>query len=390
MTDSAARGVQPIEVRSLGLDELFYRIRDAVIVGDAGTGRVLLWNDAAVRLFGYTAAEAIGLTIEDLVPASLKAAHRRGLERFAQTGHGALVDSSQIVELPAVRKDGAEIIVELSLTPLESERLPGRYAMAVVRDVTERRHAEKRVQEALELERDVTRRLRDLDELKNVFVATVAHDVRSPMAAIIGFAEMLRDASDRLDEPGRERALEAILRSARSVVRLVEDVLQVAALDSGELPYNIEPVDLPPIARRAVDEAQAAHPETRFAVELDDEAARVSADPERLWQILTNLIANAARFSPPAGVVVVSARRAANAMIEVGVSDSGPGIPERERPRLFEKFARLDTEPREGVPRGTGLGLYLCRALVEAQGGRIWLDGSVERGATFRFTLPAA
>lgn len=119
-----------------------FRTHDAVVVTGASDGRVVLWNDAAVRVFGYGRDEALGLLIEDLVPDSHKAAHRAGLERYARDGHGDLIDSGAAVELPAVHKDGRSLSIELSLTPLRPAALPGRYAMAIVRDVTERKHLE--------------------------------------------------------------------------------------------------------------------------------------------------------------------------------------------------------------------------------------------------------
>ncbi len=136
-----------IEPAAVGLGKLFSTIRDAVVVGDPETGRIVLWNDAAERMFGYTAKEAVGSFMEMLVPDSLKERHRDGLRHYADTGQGSLVDSGEVAEVPAIRKDGSEIIVELTLTPIENVQEPGRFAMAVVRDITDRKMLEAQMRE---------------------------------------------------------------------------------------------------------------------------------------------------------------------------------------------------------------------------------------------------
>jgi len=132
-----------VEPAQLGLGKVFSRARDAIIVAEASLGRIVLWNDAAAQMFGYTPEEAFGLLVEDLVHPSFKRQHRAGLAAYGRTGHGALIDSGMQVELPAVRKDGRELWVELSLTPLDVDGVPGPYAMAIVRDVTERKESDR-------------------------------------------------------------------------------------------------------------------------------------------------------------------------------------------------------------------------------------------------------
>jgi len=131
-----------LEASQLGLGHLFYRTRDAIVIGEASTGRIVVWNDAAIELFGYDADEAIGLLIENLVPESMRDDHRRGMARFAHGGQGRLIGANEPVELRALRKDGSEIWVELSLTPASAEGVPGRFAMAIVRNVTGRKALE--------------------------------------------------------------------------------------------------------------------------------------------------------------------------------------------------------------------------------------------------------
>lgn len=145
MPDSSSdprRKVVALEPRQLGLGEVFYRTSDAVVVAEATVGRVVLWNEAAARLFGYSTDEGLGLLIEDLIPEELKTRHRSGLTRYGRDGGGALIDSGAFVELPAVHRDGHDLFVQMSLTSLGVPRAPGRYVMAIVRDVTERKQLE--------------------------------------------------------------------------------------------------------------------------------------------------------------------------------------------------------------------------------------------------------
>ena len=161
--------------RDLGIGRLFKTVRDAVIVADADTGRIVLWNPAAEETFGYAAAEALGMSVEELVPDYLRARHRAGMARYRDTGHGPYIDSNAALDLPAVRKTGEEIRVELTLSPIEPEReaaAEGRFVLAIVRDTTDRKRAEEEVRRLnAELEERVkerTSRLEaTLDELRS-------------------------------------------------------------------------------------------------------------------------------------------------------------------------------------------------------------------------------
>jgi PAS domain S-box-containing protein len=132
----------------LGLGRVFDTLSDAVVVAEAGDGRVAYWNDASESLFGYERAEAIGMALEDLMPPRIREMHRAGLARYNRTGHGGYVDTSKPVELPALHRDGHEIDIELTLSPLNEVDLPGRFVMAIVRDITERRHAEEELRQS--------------------------------------------------------------------------------------------------------------------------------------------------------------------------------------------------------------------------------------------------
>jgi signal transduction histidine kinase len=239
----------------------------------------------------------------------------------------------------------------------------------------------------LEDERRTTARLRELDQLKNEFVGVVAHDLRSPMTVIAGYVDTVLQRWDVLPDDMKRELLAVASRNTRRLSVLVEDVLQVARIESGDFPYEIKPFDLAALVARTVDEMTAARPERPVRAVVDPALPRVRGDEDRLWRVLTNLVSNAQKFSPDGEPVVVSAG-ACGDYAEVRVADRGPGIAPEDMPRLFGKFSRLASSP-DGE-KGTGLGLYICKALVEAQGGQIGAESRVGSGTTMRFTVPLA
>lgn len=348
-----------------GVGKLFDVIREAVVVADADTERIVMWNPAASAIFGYSLEEALSLPLHALVPEQLRSPHRRGIARYRETGHGPLIDQQTVLELPALHKDGHEIRIEFSLTPIDNLVTGGRYAMAIIRDVTERV---------------------ELDRMKNDFVAMIAHDLRSPMSVLIGLSETLQTRWERLEDSQRAALLQAMGGAVSGLDRLVQDVLQVARLESGQFSYELKPFDLGSLVERTVREVQEAEDPGPVGLTLPKSLPPALGDERRNWQILTNLLSNARKFSPPgAGIHVEVARR--GSMLQVSVRDEGIGIEEAHLSRLFSKFSRL-TDRGEGPVGGTGLGLFICKSLVEAQGGEISVISSPGRGSTFTYTIP--
>jgi signal transduction histidine kinase len=239
----------------------------------------------------------------------------------------------------------------------------------------------------LEDERETTARLRELDALKNEFVGVVAHDLRSPMTVIAGYVDTVLQRWDDLPDEMKRDLLGVASRNTKRLSVLVEDVLQVARIESGDFPYEIAPFDLGALVCRTVDEMNAARDDRNVVADVPADLPTALGDEDRQWRVLTNLISNAQKFSPPEYPIRVSVSVAGD-LLEVRVSDRGPGIPPEDLPRLFGKFSRLATP--SGGEKGTGLGLYICRALVEAQGGEIGADSHVGTGTTLRYTVPRA
>jgi signal transduction histidine kinase len=228
-----------------------------------------------------------------------------------------------------------------------------------------------------------------LERLKSDFVSTVSHELRTPLAAIYGAALTLRRDDVRLSEPQRSGLLEVIAGEADRLARIVNDILWASRLESGTMPTTIQACDAVELANGIVEAARSYVPpniELRF--EAPEATPPLAADPDKVRQVLGNLVENAVKYSPDGGDVAVSVS-AVGERIRFSVRDEGLGVPPDEQRRIFEKFYRLDPQLSRGVG-GTGLGLYICRELVERMGGRIWVESNGDRGSEFLFELPAA
>ncbi|MCW2962031.1 MAG: histidine kinase [Thermoleophilia bacterium] len=241
----------------------------------------------------------------------------------------------------------------------------------------------------LERERDANERLRQVDQLKSEFVAMVAHDLRTPMSVISGFADMIRTRWDDMPDERKLELLQLISHNTHSLSEFVEDVLQVAQMESGEFRYDAAPFDPRTVVQRIVRDMEIAHPEIKLVIESPPELPAALGDAERNWQILTNLVSNAMKFSAGAPCIHVQLRTLPEeGAVAIAVRDEGVGISTEDMPRLFRRFSRVG--PTRLTVAGTGLGLYIVKTMVEAQGGRIWVTSEPGQGSTFTYTLPLA
>jgi PAS domain S-box-containing protein len=372
-----------LEPWQLNLGQLFGKVRDAVVVANADSGRIELWNPAAERLLGYTAAEAVGQLIEIIVPERLRRAHRKGLTRFLATGHGAVIDSDQPRELPARAKSGEEIPVELTLSPVEGASVGGTYVIAIIRDVRER-HARSRLQE------ETIERLERLDALKDRYISFLSHELRTPIQAIMGFGNIMEDELVGPLSPEQQACIANILAGSEVLLSLVNDLLDMSLIQAGSFALDLQEIDIGPIVERVLEIlaplADLKH--QRFAWSPPAGEVPVIADHQRVGQMLMNLVNNAIKFSPEGGEIRVQARREDETLV-CEVVDSGAGIAPEDLQELFKPFSRLSAEQGARVP-GTGLGLSIVKELVSAHGGTVGVRSTVGKGSSFWFTLPAA
>ncbi len=228
-------------------------------------------------------------------------------------------------------------------------------------------------------------RLQEFDRLKSEFVAMVAHDFRSPLMAIRGFAEMVLEDSD-LGADNRKQFVQTIINETDDLARLATDTFLITQMETGHFTYMWSEIDLGPFILDAIARGRADHP---VGLDVPPGLPRVTADPERLRQLLTNLVSNAVKYSPGGDSVLVRARQPAGGHVQIDVVDHGLGVPSDQMGRLFQKFERVRTEQHSRIA-GTGLGLYICRLIVEGHGGRIWAESEPGLGSTFSVLLPLA
>jgi len=347
---------------------------DDAIISKTLDGTVVTWNKSAERLFGYSAAEMVGQSIRRIVPDDRQAEEDHVL---ASVARGETIDHFVTVRQ---RKDGSHVPISLTVSPIHdgNGRVIG--ASKIARDVTERVRADEERRRLLDSARDASR-------LKDEFLATLSHELRTPLNAIVGYTRMMQ--AGLLSTDKQAAAIDTVVRNARSLTQIVEDVLDVSRIVSGKLRLNIQAVALSEIAREAVETAQPAADAKgiRLDMILDPEGTVVSGDSDRLRQVLWNLCSNAVKFSKRDGRVQVRVGRV-NSNVEVEVVDDGIGIAPDFLPHLFERFSQADGTASR-LHSGLGLGLAISRHLIELQGGRIWAySAGLGTGATFRIELP--
>ncbi|WP_018681503.1 GAF domain-containing sensor histidine kinase [Actinokineospora enzanensis] len=341
---------------------------DAFVATDA-TGVITAWNPAAQRMFGWTPAEVTGRPLTELIiPTHLADAHARGLVRRATTGEARL--SADLVQVPARRRDGSELLVELSLAEFTWQG--ERRFHAFLRDVTEREAARQRLARA-------NAELAAANDELDRFTAIVAHDLKSPLAAISGYAEVLTELAHTREQ---ERPLSAITRAATRMNSMIEDLLHYA--HASHEPLRRRPVDLNTLIDDLTTEIDAAG--TRVEI-THGPLPLVDAHPTLLRQVMANLLGNAVKYVAPEVEPCVRVYGEEDAdWVTIRITDNGIGISPEGREQVFALFHR---EPTAGEYKGTGIGLSTCRRIVERHGGTIWVEPAPTGGTTVVFTLPA-
>ena len=230
--------------------------------------------------------------------------------------------------------------------------------------------------------------LLELNELKNKFLGIAAHDLRNPLAVFSGFTELLHKGSAGPLSPRQERMLDMMDQTAQRMLALINDLLDISVIESGRLELRKEVASISGILENchAANDIIARDKEIELELEIEPGLPPAHLDPERINQILSNLVGNAIKFSP-SGTVITLGVRSSGDVVEISVADQGPGIPEDELPKLFGEFQRGSTRATAGET-STGLGLAIAKRMVEAHGGTIRADSVVGRGSTFTFTLP--
>ena len=343
-------------------------------------GIVTSWNGAAQQMFGYTPAEAIGRHITFLIPEERRDEETMILSRVRR---GERIEH---FETERVSKDGRHVAISLSVSPVRGRHGEVVGASKIARDISERLRADAERARLVMSERSARERAESASRAKDEFVAMISHEMRSPLNAILGWAQMLRQAP--LDTLTAARALDSIDRNARAQVQLLDDLLDISRAITGKLRVAMRPVDLRQSLQAALESIRPATEAKSITIHMHDErhGSVVTGDADRLQQIFWNLLSNAVKFTPKHGQITVTMRQT-NSQVETTVSDSGIGIAADFLPHVFERFAQAET--RTGKHGGLGLGLAIARQLVELHGGIISAaSGGEGQGATFIVKLP--
>ena len=333
---------------------------DAVFQVDARR-RVMDVNRAAVSLVGLARQAMVGRSIDELLhprPVDADAAWTGGWPRSARLRSVVRIPERQVWVRVA---DGREVPVMVTGTYQRdgAGQLTG--AVLVARDGSRRpQHAEEGIE----------------------VVSTVSHEIRSPLTSVRGYTSLLLNRWERLGDEQKRSMLEQVHHDAGRVTRLVTELLDISRLESGRLNLHRQLVDLGALVHGVLEKVRMMEPELEADVEFPGGFPRVYADPDKIEQVLTNLVENAAKYGSPKGMRITG--ETGDDTVSVAVTDRGGGIPTADLHRVFTKFFRR----AETRPTGTGLGLWISRGLVEAHGGTLVVDSEVGRGSTFRFTLP--
>ncbi len=363
--------VRPL--RSVALAE---RLRAAAIVETVPEGIVSVDGAATIRsfnrsaeiIFGYSEQEVLGRPVTLLMPERHREAHKQELERARSGGETRVIWKA--LETHGLRKDGREFPVELSLSTLKTAE--GMSFIGVIRDITER----KRAQEAVE-------------KLKADFMAMIVHDLRSPLSNLGGITSMLEEGLLGPVAEEQKKWLGKIGANVRNLIGLVNDFLDLSQLESGRIELTKEEVDLDQLIQTSLDNYFILAQDKKISLRkrVDPALTRITADPRRLDQVFGNLISNALKFTPTGGEIEVGVCLENEAQIKVWVSDTGVGIAPEEISQIFQKYRQTASGKNSGQ-KGTGLGLVICKMIVEAHRGKIWAESEEGKRTTFTFSLP--
>ena len=334
---------------------------DAVFQLDADR-RLRAANQAASALTGYSVEEMVGRTIDEILdPRRLdgQPVWVNGWHRSARLRSVVRIPE-QRVKLRAA--DGSEVTAMCT----------GRYT----------RDGNGRLRGVVLVLRHGARHRPPAEGIE--VISTVSHELRSPLTSVKGYTSLLLNRWERLGDEQKRMMLEQVHHDADRVTRLVTELLDISRLDSGRLHLRRQLVDIPSLVAAVTDKVRMTEPQLDVAVRFPPDFPRVFADPDKIEQVLTNLVENAAKYASPKGMSVEGA--SGNGEVSVSVRDRGDGIPPSDLPRVFSKFFRR----AETRPTGSGLGLWISRGLVEAHGGRLVAESVLGQGSTFRFTLPVA
>lgn len=323
-------------------------------------------NQALVTLTGWHHDRAVGRQHDEIIVW----ARQDSKCTFSQQVEAGWLDTPEprplYVQGELLRRNGSTVSVGITYAPLLTKSGKLLNIMAIVRDIT---------------------RFRESDVLKDTFISVVSHELKTPVAIIKGYAETLQRPQARYNAALMDEMLSAIAEETDRLAQLVDDLLDASRLQAGGLPLkDVEDADLREIAQRVVDRYRPRTKIHQLLMSFPEDFPVIRGDPQRLEQVLDNYVSNAIKYSPQGGDIIISGETTPADVI-VSVTDQGIGVPVEEQERIFDRFYRVES-PETRAVSGTGLGLYLTRAIVRAHGGRCWVKSAPGQGSSFYVALP--
>jgi PAS domain S-box-containing protein len=343
-------------------------------------GNILAWNEGARRNYGYTADEMVGKQNSRILHIPEDVASGR-VNTLLTT---ALNTGKAEGTFERVRKNGDRFTASVAVTLRRALNGKPIGFVLISKDITEQKQLEEQLRRKNEELEEQNRRVQEANRLKSEFLANMSHELRTPLNAIIGFSEVISDGKAGPTTSTQHEFLGDILSSGRHLLQLINDVLDLAKVESGRMDFYPESIDLPSIVGEARDTLRslAAKKEIEIATEIDSSLSNIVTDPAKLRQLLYNYLSNALKFTPDGGTVTVRIKADGDDYFLIEVEDSGIGISEDDLARLFVEFQQLDASTAKKY-QGTGLGLALTKRIVEAQGGQVGVRSTPGRGSTF-------
>ena len=353
---------------------LMDNVNDALITTDL-ENRIMGWNKAAEKLFGWTASEASGKIFSSLLVPDNSIADR---DKSDQNALNSMISTK--METVRLRKDGTKIDVSLTISPIlnEDKKIIG--LVDIIRDITEHKHAEKRLKEA-------NIELRRADEIKTQFLSVISHELRTPITPMNAQLQMMLAGYFGELTDKQKNSLEMIQRNTERLDRLISEVLDISKLEAGVMQFNLVPANLNEILENAVEtmKVQALNKNLKLTFK-EDKVPEVMIDKDRITQVIMNLLNNAIKFTDSGGGIEVElSSDIDHAMVKV--KDNGIGIRKEDLDRLFKPFEQLDSSYGRKYG-GSGLGLAICKRIITYHGGKIWTESEFGKGSSFQFIIP--
>ena len=353
---------EQLRERETRMRTIFENVVDGIITTNE-KGTIESFNRAAENMFGYSADEVIGRNVSTLTPATHRVRHDKYIKDYINGRESKIMGAGREVE--GVRKDGSVFPIDIAVTEMwvGDDRL----FCSIMRDITERKNVER---------------------MKNEFISTVSHELRTPLTSIRGALGLVGSGAAGELPDQAQPLVDIAAKNCDRLVRLINDILDIEKIEANKMEFTIQPFELMPLVEQTIESNRAYADEygANIVVSEGMPGTVVLVDEDRFTQVLTNLLSNAAKFSPQGGTICI-ATQTHNEGVRVSVSDEGPGIPEAFREQIFEKFSQADgSDTRQ--KGGSGLGLSITRTIVEKMGGHIEFETQEGKGTTFHVDLP--